>query len=656
MGYFVVAPKSRSRKVLARKFNNSPPKIAGLKWYEPQRLLEECRAKGLPEEETRKIILDFCRSEVQKCMDDLIYFADNYVLIAGHGASGIIQFKCEKYQKELLIGLRNDKYTVVNKARQLGVSTALMIFSLWFSIFSPGKRTLVVAHTKQSADEFVGKLKLAYEMLPDWVKPACIVYSKSTVEFETKSVIRAITSNANAARSFSATLFIMDEAAFIKDCGEVVKAIMPTITAADGKLVALSTPNGNSDENWFYTTCTGAKAGTNGWRLCEFPWTVSSLFTKNKNFKQDQIRLDNGREDKFKQEYELCFDVNLSSIFTDGVLREFNTTARILNKVSGGLTYEDTLHIWKMSEARKSYIIGVDCASNKATARDKSAFQVIDAETQEQVCEYEGKLPTEVFVDILVRTAKHYNNALLVVEENAYSTTPFYLLQTTYNYSNLWYSPGKSEPGFNTNRGTRMLLLDKLLIFYNNYRGVKLLHSSRLKSQIENFSAHSIYQDGSRKYEATGGHSDDVLIALCLALIPLDPPSREQNPHSSSVIIDTKDMNATELSEDYLEYYSELMGISATALEQKIKIYYAIKNGDYDGTGLEDLDVKHPVEEWQRQESARVFLGNSVATDDMDAFKVSLNSNSTPHHLNLTDIFSDEYRAAQQAHARFLYG
>lgn len=953
--------------------------------YEPERLVYKWRTEGFSADEIKVKITEYINNERQKCIDDVTYFAEKYGLISGPGGSGIIPFKLELYQKDLLQSFQHDKYVICNKARQLGVSTSLMFYSLWLSIFSTGKKCLVVAHRKESAEEYITKLKTAYEFLPAWLKPACTLYSKSTIEFETKSSVKAITSNPHAARSFSATVFLVDEAAFIPKCDEVIKGLMPTISASDGKLIAISTPNGNSDQNWFYTTFTMAKSGVNGWKWFELPWTVSSIFTKNPNFRANQIRIDNGNLDKFKQEYEcfipgtgiltdtavtsienikvgdfvlshtgryrkvyavmnkhytgkmyqitsygtseaivctpehplrvynqetqtyswveaqkltlsdrvifpkttlsespsqmntefiklmawyitkgsvgknqvtlslsnkteeknhvvsilqalnisykerfqnscqlvinsskisdffvgycgslaknkkipfslisdneqvffeelmLCdgcyndhnnckkysygtisktlayqvqllansldgkyaagislhpegnrvlpgnricfcqtlytvnigipnitdksvklhrtnhgiaanvlsittidydgpvynfsvqhdesyvangrivhncvFDVNLSSLFSHEALQSFVPSHDILNKAFGGVTYDDTLHIWKTSEPGERYTIGVDCASNKATAKDSTCFQVINNDTIEQHAEYIGKLPAEIFVDILIKTARHYNNALLIIESNTYSDIIFYLLEQK-GYTNIWYNGNAAFPGFQTNRKTRPLLIEKLLLFFNGSRYMKNLRSDRLKIQMSNFSAGTLYADSSRKFEATRGYNDDAVLALALSLVELTPKEFIHKPMTDSFDVITETNRLTgrgDYSEEYLTYHSQKMGISASVLANRLKIYHEIKAGIYDGSGLEDMEIEHPVESFERAQSAKEFIGVPLITQQATTMLDGFNLVPTDRKFTMDDLFDPQFQALIQNHQNFLY-
>ena len=650
---------AKVKSLQAKKLINKPEDLTH-KYYEPERLVAKWQKEGKASDDIRQGLIDYVTDERQKCFNDPIYFANNYGFIIGHGATGIIPFQSAKYQEDILTGVRQDKYSIAVKSRQLGVSTVVMFYCLWFSIFSQGKKTLIVAHKRESAEEFISKLKTAYELLPEWLKPACTLYSKSVVEFDTKSSIKAMTSNPNAARAFSATLFVLDEAAFIADCDEVVKAILPTVAAADGKLIAISSPNGNSDTNWFYKTYTYGAAKLNTWTSYNLPWTVSPVFTRDPLFREHQIQIDNGNVDKFTQEYECNFNVNLSSLFSPDVLKCFKVSENILNKQLGGITYEDTLHIWKLAEAGKRYIIGVDCSSNKPSAKDFTAFHVLDEDTQEQMAEYCGKLPTELFVEILIKTAKHYNGAELVIEENSYSQLVVYLLDQK-SYKNLWIADNKSTPGFNTNRNSRVLLLEKLILFYNNKAGILKLKSARLKVQMENFSASHAYADGTKKFEASKGN-DDLIMALALAVVTLTPKEYFHRPELSgdnSLMTSTENMTASgEYSEEYLEHFSILMGISKASLASRLKLYHDIRSGTYDGSGLEDIVFVHPVEEWERAQAAADFLGmrNTQMLSDKEFSNQKTATLPFGEQYVLDDLFSEDLPAIHQAHRNFITG
>lgn len=651
---------AKTAKKLAKKYISRPEDYPDHKYFDLEKMAMNLKNQGMAIEDIYTIMRKYIEDERDKCMADPVYFANNFGFIIGHGSAGVMPMTCAPYQDTLLNTVRNNKYSICVKSRQLGVSTIMVFYALWFSIFSTGKRTLIVAHNREAAQEFITKVKTAYEFLPEWMKPACVLYSKDTIEFDTKSKLKAITSNPHAARSFSATLFVLDEAAFIEGAHEVVKGLLPTIAAGDGKLIAISSPNGNSEENWFYNTYTQAKAKINGWANHEFPWTVSPVFCKNPTFREDQIRIDNGNVDKFTQEYECNFDVNLASLFSKEALKAFIPSYEVLNKQFGGITYDDTFWIWKIAEEGKQYVIGVDCSANKSSSRDFSAFQVLDRETQEQVAEYMGRLDTEILADILVKTAKHYNNAEIVFEENSYSEMLVYLVENK-GYTNFWYMDGKPRPGFNTNRHNRVLLIEKLVLFYNNRVGMSMLRSARLKVQLENFSQKTLLADGTRKIEAVKGN-DDLALALALALMPLTPKHQDHRPVSElGIAVDSKDFSSGEdYPEEYINYWSEKMGISKSSLIHRLKLYHDIKQGKYDGSGVEEVDLKHPVEDFEKAQHIADFLGTEpgriISDTEISLITISRAVIPTRDSYVIDDIFEESFQSIQRAHRNFISG
>ena len=651
---------AKTAKKLAKKYISRPEDWPEHKYFDLEKMAQSMNSQGIDIPTIHATMQQYIEDERDKCMASPIYFANAFGFIIGHGSAGVMPMTCAPYQETLLTTVRSNKYSICVKSRQLGVSTIMVFYALWFSIFSTGKRTLIVAHNREAAQEFITKVKTAYEFLPEWMKPACVLYSKDTIEFDTKSKIKAITSNPHAARSFSATLFVLDEAGFIDGAHEVVKGLLPTIAAGDGKLIALSSPNGNSDENWFYNTCVQAKNKTNGWAYHEFPWTVSPVFCKNPTFREDQIRIDNGNVDKFTQEYECNFDVNLASLFNKEALKAFIPSDKILNKEFGGVTYDDTFHIWNIAEEGKNYIIGVDCSANKSSSRDYSAFQVLDRDTQEQVAEYMGRLDTEILADILIKAANHYNKAEIVFEENSYSEMLVYLVENR-GYTNFWYADDKSRPGFNTNRHNRVLLIEKLVLFYNNKIGMSRLKSRRLKVQMENFSQKTLLQDGTRKIEAVKGN-DDLALALALALIPLTPKYQLHRAGSEiGIAVDGKDFtNGDDYPDEYLEYYSELMGISVSSLAHRLKLYHDIKQGKYDGSGVEEVELKHPVEEFEKARNVADFLGTEpgkiISDTEISMITISRAVVPTRDSYVIDDIFEESFQQVQRAHRNFISG
>ena len=98
--------------------------------------------------------------EIVKCGKDPIYFIDNYSKIT-HPQDGLIPFRLYDFQKELLKDYQNNRFNIILKARQLGISTVTASYIVWMMLFHREKNILVVATKLQVAANLVRKVKLA---------------------------------------------------------------------------------------------------------------------------------------------------------------------------------------------------------------------------------------------------------------------------------------------------------------------------------------------------------------------------------------------------------------------------------------------------------------------------------------------------------------
>jgi len=60
--------------------------------------------------------------EILKCGKDPVYFVNNYARIS-HPLKGLVPFKTYDYQSDLLNDFDDHRFTIILKARQLGIST-----------------------------------------------------------------------------------------------------------------------------------------------------------------------------------------------------------------------------------------------------------------------------------------------------------------------------------------------------------------------------------------------------------------------------------------------------------------------------------------------------------------------------------------------------
>ena len=72
------------------------------------------------------------------CEQDPIYFAENFMKIVNVD-QGLITIPLYDYQKEIVLTVKDNRYTVAECARQSGKTTAITVLVLWYIIFNPNK-------------------------------------------------------------------------------------------------------------------------------------------------------------------------------------------------------------------------------------------------------------------------------------------------------------------------------------------------------------------------------------------------------------------------------------------------------------------------------------------------------------------------------------
>jgi hypothetical protein len=142
-----------------------------------------------------------------------------------------------------------ERQILILKARQLGISWLLCAYSLWLCLYHPGRVVLLFSRGQLEADELLRRIKVLYHRLPDWLRsslPSVTTDNASEIAWANGSRCQSLPATENAGRSFTASLVVMDEFAFMAWAEKLYTAVKPTIDGG-GQLVILSTANGVSN-------------------------------------------------------------------------------------------------------------------------------------------------------------------------------------------------------------------------------------------------------------------------------------------------------------------------------------------------------------------------------------------------------------------------
>ena len=157
-------------------------------------------------------------SELQKCMDDPVYFAQNYVQIQ-HPVRGSIPLVLYPYQVKMLRTFKDNRNSIILSARQTGKSVISSVYLLWYAIFHFEKTVLIASNKNENAMEMIYRIKFIYERLPHWLKPGLEAdgYNKHSVGFDNGSRIHSQATSENTGRGMAISLLYLDEFAFVRD-------------------------------------------------------------------------------------------------------------------------------------------------------------------------------------------------------------------------------------------------------------------------------------------------------------------------------------------------------------------------------------------------------------------------------------------------------
>ena len=196
----------------------------------------------------RPNISDAIKQELIKCKQDPVYFMKKYYTIQ-HPTRGRMTFNLYPFQEKVLRLFQRHDFTIINKSRQLGISTLTSAFALWMMLFEQDKNILVLATTQATAKNMVTKVRFAYDNLPSWMQLPVLEHNRLSLRLKNGSQIKAVSAATDSARSEAVSLLVIDEAAFIDRIEDIFTAAQQTL-ATGGGCIALSTPNGVG--NWFH--------------------------------------------------------------------------------------------------------------------------------------------------------------------------------------------------------------------------------------------------------------------------------------------------------------------------------------------------------------------------------------------------------------------
>jgi hypothetical protein len=350
-----------------------------------------------------------------------------------------------------------------------------------------------------------------YEHLPMWMQQGVKTWNKGNVELENGSKVFTAATTASGIRGKSVNWLYIDEAAIIPNnvAEQFFASVYPTISAGTTtKILLTSTPLGY---NHFWKFWNEAEKGKNGFVHHFIPyWEIP------------------GRDDVWAEEQLRMLGV---LNFIQEVLCEFlgSSNTLINGRTLGQMSSMDPFYYNEMGLALyeepakdKTYVITVDVA--RGVGGDYSAFTLIDV--TDMPYKLVGKFKNNtiapmLFPDVIVKTAKDYNNALILVETNDIGGQIADIVYTDHEYENILSTVKENNqtyvsPGFakNTTLGVRTTKSVKR-------QGCFAIKSLLEEKKLNIFDADTIHElstfvEKNGSYVADEGYHDDLVMTLVL--------------------------------------------------------------------------------------------------------------------------------------------
>ena len=448
--------------------------------------------------------------ELLACKDDPVYFIRNYCKIVSLDSEMLIPFDLYDFQVNFLNNIHENRRIISMQPRQMGKSQVVAAYVLWYTLFNNNKSVAILAYKLDAAVEILSRFQLMYENLPLWMQQGIKTWNKGDVELENgSSVFTAATSNSGI-RGKSVNLLYVDEVAIVQNnvAEEFFTSVYPVVSAGETtKIILTSTPLGY---NHFWKFWNDAERGVNGFVPIKVNYWEHPK--RDKAWAEDQRKILG--EIKFNQEVLCAFLGSSNTLIAADAIARMSPIEYEYSK--------DNLDILERPVKDHTYFMSID--TSRGVEREYSAFTVVDCTTYpfKVVAKYkDNKISPLLYPDIIVKVAKDYNSAFVLVEINDIGQQVADLIHNELEYDNMiWvghdskYGQFLSSSGRNATLGVRTT------------KQIKRIGCSTFKSLVEEekllifdkdiISEISTFVERRGSFEHDEGYTDDLVMSLVL--------------------------------------------------------------------------------------------------------------------------------------------
>lgn len=457
--------------------------------------------------------------DIAKCRKNILYFAENFFFITNLD-EGKMKIKLHSYQKRILRSLRDNRFVCLLASRQVGKTTLMTIYALWIACFFEDQRILVVANKELTAINIFKRIRLAYEKLPNYLKPGTVEYGKTSMALGNGSSIGISTTSSDAGRGDSCNVLILDELAFIDNhlVEQFWSSVYPIISSSKkSKIFVASTPNGTG--NLFHELYTGAIEFKNDWKAEKVDWW--EFPGRDEVWKENTIRTLGSRE-VFDQEFGNVFLQAGESALDEKLFEDMKAEC-----MEPRFVFEQGKYLlWDEPNKDHIYVAGVDISEGVGQAA--SVVQILDlTDLREikQVAIYHDTLISPYnFTAKVYEILQHWGSPLAMIERNNCGAQVVDQLKNTYAYENIVTYGTKVGPGsFNkigvqAHTNTKYKGVVNMRYWMNEVRALKIRDLKTL-SELKGFVR---YPNGTWAAKQGSDSWDDRVMSLLWGLMILE--------------------------------------------------------------------------------------------------------------------------------------
>ena len=475
-------------------------------------------------------------------------------------------------------------------------TTIMSIYALWFACFQEDKKVLIVANREDTAKEILRRIKFAYEMLPNWLKPGVENWGQTEVYFSNDSSIVISATSSTAARGMTINILIVDEMAFIPEhiMDEFWNSVIPVIssdTTKSTKIFAVSTPNGTS--NLFYKLYTGAERGElKLWKNVKIDW--NEIPGRGKKWREEMEEALARQNKSFAQEFGNQFIETGESAVDAEVIEKLRHQTK-----NPKYTYEDGHYkVWFEPQENKIYAIGVDVAEGIGGAASVAmVFDITDLTNINQVAIYHNDTVDPYhFAAFIYKMCKQWGSPPLLIERNGPGGQVVDALKEVHKYGFIVeYSSNEQKRtrlGIFSHTNTKSKAVTNMRYWMNSLNVVNIYDIATVQ-EMETFVKHS---NGMWKKKSGSFVYDDRVHAMLWALFVLETDIASR--YFDIENYDDRGKPLKLLRYDYVDSGDFKLDLYNQGRDEDVMPMYFGLNGDNEMDGIEEMEMGG-WERWQ---------------------------------------------------------